>query len=95
MGESERQKRPYTCPSFTTLGSDGAKAEELTFAHTLNNRLAIILAECAVLAQSTNEPKYLMRLETIQKAAHSMADEIARFQESRMAGVMRAGAGSK
>jgi hypothetical protein len=88
------QKRPYARPAFTILGSDPTTAEQSALAHMLNNKLGVILGECAVLAQSTNDPKYLMRLQTIQSTVHSMADQITRYQ-SRIAGAMTAGAGGK
>jgi hypothetical protein len=88
----ESRKKPYTSPTVTILGSDVDKAEQLILTHRLNNKLAIILAECALLAQRTSDPGFLMRLETIQKAVHDMGDEIRGCQR-RIQGVMRAAAG--
>jgi hypothetical protein len=90
--KAESRNKPYTSPSVTILGSDVDKAEQLVLTHRLNNKLGIILAECALLAQRTSDPGFLMRLETIQKAVHDMGDEI-RVCQSRIQGVMRATAG--
>jgi hypothetical protein len=88
----ESHKKPYTSPSFAVLGSDADKAEQLALAHRLNNKLGIILGECALLAQGTHDPGFLMRLETMQKTAHSMADEINTYQQRLLGVVQRAAA---
>ncbi len=77
-----------THPSVTPLGRDDFVAGEMEVLHSLNNKLGIVLGECAVLAQATSDPRFLMRLESIQKIIHSMGDEIA-SQQRRIAEVMR------
>jgi hypothetical protein len=83
-------KDQYIRPGFTPLGRDEFVAGEMEALHRLNNKLGIILGECALLAQDASDPRFLTRLQSIQKAAHSMGDEIA-SQQRRMAEVIRDG----
>jgi hypothetical protein len=72
---------------ITPAARDRFVAEQVELTHSLNNRLGIILAECAVLIQNPSDPKFLIRLQAIQKVAQAIADDIA-IQQRRIAEVV-------
>lgn len=52
--------------------------ERCLLAHNLNNRLAVIIGHCELLAEQALDPDWVARLEIIHKTAKSIADEVNR-----------------
>jgi hypothetical protein len=51
-------------------------AKECELAHTLNNKISVIMAMCELLSEHLTDPTVTARLRVIHEAAKTMGDEI-------------------
>lgn len=56
------------------------QCERCLLAHSLNNKLSVILGWCQLLSRGTDDPTCLGRLQAIRDAAEAMVSEVQSYK---------------